>query len=149
MYKKVKKMKLCNKCNTIKNDDEFYKHKDKLITPCKSCKINYQRLNGKSNKLSKLKYYYKNKSVLLAKSAKYYSEHKQYYKDYQLKYKVDHPRKLRKRRKPSIKDKIRCNVSRSISKNIKLNNGKKSSSIIKYLDFTFQEQESSAALARR
>lgn len=76
-------MKICTKCGTEKNLDNFYKHKrtkDGLDTTCKSCKKNYQELNSDHIKSQKKEYTQKNKSKL---------------KEYKIKYKQENPEKVK------------------------------------------------------
>ena len=72
-------MKICNKCNTIKHLDFYYKNKnarDGLTTCCKEC-ISTKNRNS----------YLNNKENILIKGKKYRSEKKETFKEYQKKYK--------------------------------------------------------------
>ena len=143
-------LKSCNKCLILKSLDSFYRKKDgSILTPCIECKKIYAReyFNKNKNNIEYCnkrknycnKYYLKNKKSILEKTSKYYLNNKIYYKQYQKEYEKINPRKLRKKSPPSLKDKIRTNISRSISKSLKKNNVIKNSSIIKYLAFSIQE----------
>ena len=141
--------KFCNKCSKIKPIDHFYKNKNRILTPCIECKLLYSKnrniiiKNDKTIKEKvaqyKKKYYLNNKEQLLKNQALYYLDNKLYYQNYQKEYSKSHPRKFRAKSKKSIKDKIRSNISRSISKKINKSGNIKNTSIIKYLDFSFQE----------
>ena len=141
-------LKFCNKCSSFKEIKFFYKNKkDKILKPCIECKIKYSKIYAEKNKnnedfKSKRKiyskiYFIKNKEKILNKTSNYYFNNKKYYKEYQKEYEKINPRKLRKKSPPSIKDRLRSNISRSINKKLKNLLYIKSESNIKYLPFNF------------
>jgi hypothetical protein len=85
------------------------------------------------------KYYLNNKEEILLKTSNYYKNNKDFYKAYQKEYEKINPRKLRKKSIKSIKDKIRSNISRSISKSLRSRNILKEESMIKYLSFSIND----------
>ena len=135
----------CSKCNILKSKESFYKT-GKVCIECKLLyqKDRYSKIKDDPNYIEKQKrtkavYYQKNKDRLNSSHSKYYESNKAKYKEYRKQY----VRPIRKRRRnPSISDKIRSNISRSISKMIVANNGKKNDSIINYLSFTFKQLKS-------
>jgi len=143
-------MKLCNNCKKEKDESEFYKRKDgSCFLPCKECKKEYYTSkysslkNDSSYKMrmrkNKQKYYINNKEKILNKTSSYYEDHKNSYQEYQKEYEKSHPRKNRKRSKPTTKNKIRINISRSINKHFAKLGLKKQNTIIKYLEFSFED----------
>ena len=135
---------LCLNCYR-KKDKEYKKKKysdpkyrEKAITKSKNYSLKNKESISIKNKEKHKKYYAKNKEKILASTKKYYQENKEWYKEYRQQYEKTHPRKNRKRNR-SLIDKIRSSISRSISKKIKKMGETKIDSIIKYLDFNFNE----------
>ena len=141
-------LNVCKDC--YKKRDRAYKkelyqkslEKDKII---KRSKIYYSKNKNKvkaKKKSINSKYYQDNKEKILKETKAYYQNNKEYYSNYQKEYEKSHPRRLRNRTSKSPIQKIRSAISRSISKKITALGGVKNDSIIKYLEFTFDQLKS-------
>lgn len=138
-------LNICKSCYR-KRDREYKKslyqksvERDKIAKRVKNYySKNKEKISLKQKDISK-KYYEQNKSQIIQKTKDYYINNKEYYQKYQKEYAKTHPRSSRKRSKKTTIQKIRSSISRSISKRILKFGKTKSESIIKYLDFSFDQ----------
>jgi len=85
--------KQCTKCNTIKDDNDFYKtkhNKDGLMSQCKTCfKITQHDIYDKNKEKIRLRqkiYREKNKDIIKTYKQEYYQNNKEYKKELNKKY---------------------------------------------------------------
>ena len=111
-------MKMCNKCEKLKDESEFYKdksRKDGLYPSCKDC----SRQQNKED-------YQKNKVKILPKAKKYYQEHREEKIQYGKKYYREHKKeknqydKARRKQVAEYERKMyRTNISYKITANLR------------------------------
>lgn len=99
-------MKICNRCNTNKDNTDFSKkgrNKDGLSNWCKCCSKEYLKLYYINNKESlngkNRENYYKNVENYKLKSKEYREKNKEYYSEYFKEYYLDNKEKLNEYKK--------------------------------------------------
>ena len=78
-------MKMCSRCNLVKDESEFHKcknNKDALVVWCKSCRKDYRKVNKETIKDQQRSYYENNKDKINEYKKEHYKNNKKYYKDY-------------------------------------------------------------------
>ncbi len=152
------KNKKCNKCNKIKQLNDFHKSRNYCIKCKKLQDKEYYNNNKNRLKNNRIKYYEKNKEHQLSKCKEYYEKNKEYistinkeyyeknkekldsYRKNYWKQKVNKDRrnrKLKEKRKNNINFRLKCNIRTRISTALK--RGDKRVSAVKDLGCSIDE----------
>ena len=108
--------KICSKCNTEKDIEDFYKRNSKSISRCKECTksgvSSYRTNNLLAVKERESKYYSDNKDKYKIKNKKHREENKEYHSEYHKKYRQENLDKI----KDYHKDYYKTNKDKIVSK---------------------------------
>lgn len=119
-------MKKCIKCNSVKEEKDFYKHpkkKGETINTCKKCKIKYSIKRNKDNHYHRSKYmkeyYNKNKEVILERLRKRDVKKRKEDDYYRLRYNLSHNlreclKRADKSKNNSVSDYVGCTMKELI-----------------------------------
>jgi hypothetical protein len=142
----------CNKCQTFKSTNDFYWFKDKIKTPCKECKLKYQKNYYEENveeiEEYRQEYYSNNRDKIIENQLARDMLRQDEIKIYQKQYRQDNKEELRSqsreykknRRQTDVAFRLRGIVSNAVYQALKFNNATKNgNSIIDNLNYTMDD----------
>ena len=131
--------KICSKCNTEKDIEDFYKRNSKPISRCKECTkssvSSYRANNLSAIKDRKSKYYSDNKEKYKIINKKHREENKEYHSEYHKKYREENLDKI----KDYNRDYYKMNKDRIISKTMSYKSERKKHDVVYALSISLRK----------